>query len=90
MRGIRVFSPSFTAVFYKNTQHTKVAVVVSKKLAKIAVVRNKIRRRVYEAVSPLVATGRLYSVVIYPNSQSKNASFQDLKSELERAFNQVK
>lgn len=90
MRGIRVFSPFFTAVFYNNAKHTKVAVVVSKKLAKTAVVRNKLRRRVYEAVAGQVITGKPYSVVIYPTGESKKASFQDLKSELERAFHQVK
>ena len=50
-KGKTVRKPQMSLVYVKNTRgFTRVAVVVSKKVAKSAVERNKIRRRVYEAV----------------------------------------
>lgn len=42
----------------------QVAVVVSRKVHKSAVVRNRIRRRVYEAVRPLLATNDGPAVIV--------------------------
>ena len=56
-------------VFAENTRgFTRVAVVVSKKVDKVAVRRNRIRRRVYEAVRRNfedVPLGRDYILVVY-------------------------
>ena len=50
-KGKTVRTPNFSLVFTKNTRgKTRVAVVVSKKVLKSAVGRNRIRRRVYEAI----------------------------------------
>ena len=49
--GKTVRRAQMSLVFAENTRgFTRVAVVVSKKVAKLAVDRNRIRRRVYEAV----------------------------------------
>lgn len=58
-RGITVRSP-FCAMRYVSGKYDsyRVAVVVSKKVAKAAPSRNRIRRRVYEAVR-LLAPGKL-------------------------------
>ncbi len=49
--GKTVRSPKMSLVFAPNTRgFTRVAVVVSKKVEKSAVGRNRIRRRVYEAI----------------------------------------
>ena len=49
--GKTVRSPKMSLVFVKNTRgFTRMAVVVSKKVEKTAVGRNRIRRRVYEAL----------------------------------------
>ena len=50
-QGKTVRTPKMSLVFAKNTKgFTRVAVVVSKKVEKSAVKRNRIRRRIYEAV----------------------------------------
>lgn len=50
-KGKTVRKPKASLVFAENTRgFTRVAVVVSKKVIKSAVGRNRIRRRVYEAV----------------------------------------
>ncbi len=47
--GRRKHSPSFQVVYYPY-EALHVSVVVSKKIAKTAVLRNKIRRRIYDIV----------------------------------------
>ena len=50
-KGKTIRKPKMSLIFTKNTRgFTRVAVVVSKKVDKSAVGRNRIRRRVYEAV----------------------------------------
>lgn len=49
--GKTIWSSGMSVVFVQNTRgFTRIAVVVSKKVIKSAVGRNRIRRRVYEAV----------------------------------------
>ena len=50
-KGKTVRNPKMSLVFVENTRgFTRVAVVVSKKVEKTAVKRNRIRRRIYEVV----------------------------------------
>ncbi|MBQ3353015.1 ribonuclease P protein component [Candidatus Saccharibacteria bacterium] len=50
-KGKTIRSPKASLVFVENSRgFTRVAVVVSKKVEKTAVNRNRIRRRVYEAI----------------------------------------
>lgn len=50
-KGKTVRKPKMSLVFAENTRgFTRVAVVVSKKVIKSAVGRNRIRRRIYEAI----------------------------------------
>ena len=50
-KGKTIRSPRMSLVFVKNERgFTRIAVVVSKKVMKTAVGRNRIRRRVYEAL----------------------------------------
>lgn len=53
------------------------AVVVSKKVAKLATERNALRRRVYAAVSTLPVQKGLYVIIVSPAARS--ASFEQLK-----------
>lgn len=52
VRGERIHLPLFKVFYARNEKRSdyRMAVVVSKKTAKSAVVRNRIRRRLYEAV----------------------------------------
>ena len=50
-KGKTIRSPKMSLVFVENTRgFTRMAVVVSKKVEKSAVKRNRIRRRIYEAL----------------------------------------
>ncbi len=63
------------------------AVVVSKKISRTAIARNKIRRRVYSVVQRCIREGQLTrSVVIYPNKTALTAPFAALKAALEKAL----
>lgn len=84
MKGIRVFSPLFSGVIYKNEGLSRAAVVVSKKIAKTAVVRNRIRRRFYAAIAPLLKnTDKGGLIVFYPKKEVATVPFPILKSEIE-------
>ena len=94
-RGLRVFSPLFSGVFYKNSdilvKESRISVVVSKKTAKTAVVRNSLRRRFYDAFSPyLQALNSIRTIVLYPKKEAEKASFSTLKLEAEKALKQAK
>lgn len=67
--GKTIRRSKMSLVFCDNTRgFTRIAVVVSKKVAKTAVARNKIRRRVYEALRvnfEFIPEKRDYIFVIY-------------------------
>lgn len=90
-QGIRVFSAFFSAVFYKNEGEVRVAVVISKKTAKTAVLRNLLRRRFYHAIQE--NHGRFIqkgSLVIYPKKEAGAAPFSVIKKEITEALNKAK
>jgi len=87
-QGLRVSSPLFSGVFYKNEGPSRITVVVSKKTAKTAVVRNRIRRRFYAAIEPLLKNlDRGYLMVFYPKKEVETAPFPVLKLEIEKTLN---
>ncbi len=90
-QGLRFFSAFFTGTIYANEGGVKVSVVVSKKTAKTAVVRNYLRRLFYEAVSEQTKgflKGAL--IVFYPKIEAQKAPFSVLKTEIEKALRQAK
>ena len=68
-KGKTIRSPKASLVFAENTRgFTRVAVVVSKKVEKSAVKRNRIRRRIYEVIRKnfdLVPKGKDYVFVVF-------------------------
>lgn len=86
----RISSPLFSGNIYRCQGNTQVSVVVSKKIAKTAVARNKIRRRFYSAVSPFIKDSRGVFIVLYPKIKTEEVSFSLLKSEIERMFDFAK
>lgn len=90
-QGFRVFSPYFSTVFYKTGEITKVSIVVSKKTAKTAVSRNRLRRRFYEIISLFLNTLKTSrTIVIYPKKEAENIGFSVLLGEIEKALKQAK
>lgn len=65
----------------------RVAAVASKKVASTAAVRNRIRRRIYAAVQPLMS--RLSSpthAIVFAKSDLSKAEISDLTKDLEAVF----
>lgn len=52
--GRVMHSPLFILRVIKNTEKTRVAAVVPKKIAKTAVLRNKLRRFMYDSARPVI------------------------------------
>jgi len=94
-KGLRGFSPIFSSVLYfaKETEgiESRVSVVVSKKTAKTAVVRNLLRRRFYEAIRPFLGQIKQgVTVVIYPKKEAIVAKFPEIEVEMEKTLKQTK
>lgn len=74
-KGKTIRKAKMSLVFCENTRgYTRIAVVVSKKVDKRAVKRNRIRRRVYEALRvnmELIPKRRDYIFVIYSKEVEK-------------------
>ncbi|HVU79760.1 MAG TPA: ribonuclease P protein component [Candidatus Paceibacterota bacterium] len=80
-KGRRAGSLSLKIV--ENKGHIACAVVVSKKLAKTAVMRNRLRRAVYRALekAPLPATGHfVFFVTAIPKGPLSEAFMADLQT----------
>lgn len=87
-KGKTVRKPKMSLVFADNNKgFTRVAVVVSKKVIKSAVGRNRIRRRVYEVIRrnfDLVPKKRDYVFVIFSSEVLKMPT-----SELEKSLGEL-
>lgn len=69
------------------TKHSRVAVVVSKKIHKSAVKRNRIRRRIYENIRPRLDTWKSPSEVVITVYQADLADMP--QSELAQAIDDL-
>ena len=73
--GKTIRTPKMSLIFVENTRgFTRVAVVVSKKVEKTAVGRNRMRRRIYEAIRvnfDLIPRGVDYVFVVYSKDVMK-------------------
>lgn len=81
-KGKTIRSPKMSLVFVDNTRgFTRFGVVVSKKVEKSAVGRNRIRRRVYEALRvnfDLIPKKRDYLFVVF-SKEVMNMPFSELE-----------
>lgn len=91
-QGFRVFSPFFTVVVYRNKENTtKATIVVSKKISKSAVVRNKTKRVFYEVVQkfiPQITSPSL--LVVYPKKEYFSTKFSVLVDEFRKNLSKSK
>ncbi len=65
------------------------SVVISKKVAKLAVTRNKARRRIYAILESYSTTTSPMLIVIYVKKSIENLTNQELKEEIKRLFHQT-
>lgn len=93
-QGFRVFSPLFTLVAYRpltESSPSQVSVVVSKKIAKTAVARNRIRRRFYALMElHLKKFSRPATIIIYPKVEAEKVPFALLKTEMEQTLRKAR
>lgn len=90
-KGKTIRTPKMSLVFNENTRgHQRFAVVISKKVLKSAVGRNRIRRRVYEAIRmnlPYFKDKKDCIFVVY-SKEIKNMSFDELQKLILDLFTQ--
>lgn len=86
--GGSAFHGTFSVIRVKNSQDlSRFGISVPKKVAKTAVLRNKVRRRVYSVIKKLekrLVSGK--NVVIVMKSGSEKADFKQLAEETEKVF----
>lgn len=73
-----------TVAFFRHSPAAG-AVVVSKKVAKSAVTRNRIKRRTYHALRPHLAA-LTQSVVVYPRKDAADVPYQTFATALAEAL----
>ena len=81
-QGKSIRNPKISLIYNKNTRgYQRFAVVVSKKVLKSAVGRNRIRRRVYEAIRLELPefTKKQDSIFVVYDKAVKNMSFLELR-----------
>ena len=92
-KGKTIRSPKISLVYTENTRgFTRVAVVISKKVEKLAVNRNKARRRVYEAIRlnfDKLPTATDYVFVIF-SKDIKKMDFHELEKIISGLVEEVK
>ena len=79
--GKRACSDMFSVVYTKKENknaHTKCAVVVSKKISKKAVERNKIKRKIYTILREISQKYKGLDVVLYVNKNISEAEIEKL------------
>ncbi|KKS83227.1 MAG: Ribonuclease P protein component [Parcubacteria group bacterium GW2011_GWA2_43_11] len=88
-QGRRLHSPYFS-LLYMSAAETKCGLVVGKKIAKKATMRNKVRRQIYAIFGEnLASLGKIYCVLLTrPNITS--LSYLELKTEIEKAIKTIK
>lgn len=88
--GKAVRSQLFTVKSIPNTHRTdsRIAIVISKKVIKSAVGRNRIRRRLYEYIRTNLerVQGTFDIVVICTSSELRTLPYDDISSQLEQLF----
>ncbi|MDD3032766.1 MAG: ribonuclease P protein component [Candidatus Pacebacteria bacterium] len=87
-RGIKTDS-LFLKILENEQEITRIGIVISKKVSKRAVIRNKIKRRIREIVKKSsLKPGFDLIIVTYP--QIKEKDFQQLEEEINQLFKKAK
>lgn len=76
-------------ITYITSPQLKVACVISKKRVKLAVERNKIRRKTYHAFKE-TGFNKSYIIIIYPRIEMLRAPFKETVVELSKTLDTLK
>ena len=85
----RSYQSVFTLLYFSASEQKKVAVVVSKKVSKKAVVRNRLRRQLYALVSAELSALPNGYYVLRVQPAALSSDFSTLKKELCVAFGEI-
>lgn len=81
MKGRRIMTPSFRVIASPSTdKYPHISVVISKKQAKTAVVRNRVRRICYEGVRQVIQAP--VSLILFPTKPVVELSVALVRDEL--------
>lgn len=84
---MRAQSPHFGVSFGPIEGKGGAGVVVTKKVERSSVKRHVLKRRIREAIRPLVST--THALIVYARPGSQNLSYQDIESELTALIGRV-
>ena len=82
----RKFHTQYLIFFFLPFDELKIAVVVSKKISKKSVIRNKIKRRLRHLSKDLLKTGKY---VIIAKQDISNIEFEKLKNDFKKIINKT-
>lgn len=89
-RGFAVFSQYFTLRFRKHTQATKIGFVASAKVFKTAVARNRVKRRLREAIRLIKEKWPAgYDILFIAKPEAVRVDFVELQNALLHAFEKM-
>lgn len=81
-----VFTPHFSIKHIPSPDKPHIAVVISKKSAKTAVLRNQIRRKVYDRLATFFSDLKPVYLVVTPNKSAQKLTNATLTQELHSAL----
>lgn len=89
-RGLNIRMPFFI-LKYIYSEDFKITIVVSKKVSKLAVNRNRIKRIFRAAIQNLLKFEKIkWNIVFFPHSDSLLLKSIDLQPLINKAFNKIK
>lgn len=81
--GRKIYTKYFTIILSKDPQlQPKFAIVVSKKVSKLAVKRNFVRRQISTAIKDNLFSFPKYNFLVLPKNTVLNASFFEINNDL--------
>lgn len=89
LRSRATIRSPFFDITYTNSAQVKVACVISKKRVKLAVDRNKIKRKAYHAFKE-TNFSKPYIIIINPRIEILRATFKEVVVELSKALATLK
>lgn len=88
--GKRHHTNLMTFYFLKNTNQTyRIGICVSKKVSKLAVTRNLIKRRIIAILNDKYNTRNFYDIVIIAKNDCTNCSFQMMEQDVESFLKKI-
>lgn len=87
-RGIRANS-LFLKTIENNKEHTRIGIIVSKKVSKKAPVRNKVKRRIREILRNMNFK-QGFDIIIITHPKIKEKNFGEIKKEINYLFKKSK